>query len=48
MEYMSLQPAVSLHGGRKIDTSKMEGSVHFKDVTFSYPSRKDQVHVHFA
>ena len=48
MEYMSLQPAVSLHGGRKIDTSKMEGTVHFKDVTFSYPSRKDQVNVHFV
>lgn len=44
MEFMNLKPAVALRGGQTLDKSVIKGSVVFKDVTFCYPSRKDQVH----
>lgn len=43
MEFMNIKPSVGLHGGQKIDKNSIRGEVVFKDVTFSYPSRKDQV-----
>ena len=43
MEFMHIQPSVPLHGGLKLTSGSSRGSVMFKDVTFSYPSRKDQV-----
>ena len=45
MEYMSIQPSVSLHGGQRIEDKLIRGSVMFNDITFSYPSRSDQVGV---
>ena len=46
MEYMDRQPSLSLHEGKKLDSSEIKGKVVFKDVTFSYPLRKDQVCLH--
>ena len=44
MEYMDRQPSLSLlRGGKKLNPSEIEGKVVFKDVTFSYPLRNDQV-----
>ena len=45
MEYMDRQPSLSLRGGNKLNLSEIKGRVVFKDVTFSYPLRKDQVHI---
>jgi ATP-binding cassette subfamily B (MDR/TAP) protein 8 len=44
MEYMDRQSSLSLRGGKKLDSSEIKGKVIFKDVTFSYPSREDQVY----
>ena len=46
MEYMNVHPSVSLHGGERIDDGLIQGSVAFKDITFSYPSRNDQASGH--
>lgn len=43
MEFMNIKPSVALHGGQTFDKNSIRGEVVFKDVTFSYPSRKDQV-----
>ena len=46
MQFMNITPSISLHGGSRIDQMAIKGSVVFKSVTFSYPSRSDQVHVY--
>lgn len=42
-EYMELHPSVPLVGGTKVPVSEIEGRVEFKNITFSYPGRPEQV-----
>ncbi|XP_022110426.1 ATP-binding cassette sub-family B member 8, mitochondrial-like isoform X1 [Acanthaster planci] len=42
-EYLDLQPSIPLKGGKHIPYHSFYGNVQFKDVTFSYPTRPDQV-----
>ena len=46
IEFMDTQSPLSLRGGKRLDCREVKGRVTFKNVTFSYPSRKDQVHTH--
>lgn len=43
MEYMDKQPSLSLHGGKRLRSTEINGRVVFENVTFSYPLRKNQV-----
>ncbi|XP_038065674.1 mitochondrial potassium channel ATP-binding subunit-like [Patiria miniata] len=42
-EYLDLEPTIPLKGGKHILYHSFYGNVHFSDVTFSYPTRPDQV-----
>ncbi len=42
-EYMRLKPSVPLAQGRTIPTHCLHGNIKFDNVTFTYPSRVDQV-----
>nr|KAG5692158.1 hypothetical protein BaRGS_020706 [Batillaria attramentaria] len=47
-EYINMEPAVQLSGGKTIPYHALLGSIQFKDVTFSYPTRPEQEPVLFA
>lgn len=42
-EYINLKPTMSLRGGRTISDDLLTGHIEFKNVTFAYPSRPEQV-----
>ena len=42
-EYINLEPSMPLEGGKKIPYHALFGDVEFRDVTFTYPSRPQQV-----
>ena len=42
-EYIQLEPLVPLKGGAVIPSDELAGRVEFKNVTFRYPSRSEQV-----
>ena len=42
-EYIQQEPLVPLKGGAVIPSEELSGRVEFKNVTFRYPSRKEQV-----
>ncbi|KAK7476898.1 hypothetical protein BaRGS_00031837 [Batillaria attramentaria] len=42
-EYINMEPAVQLSGGKTIPYHALLGSIQFKDVTFSYPTRPEQI-----
>ncbi|KAL1501080.1 hypothetical protein ABEB36_006473 [Hypothenemus hampei] len=41
-EYIKMEPTMPLRGGQVIEPN-LKGSIQFKNVTFSYPTRKQQV-----
>ena len=42
-EYIENRPSMRLAGGLRIDRGSLEGRIEFKGVSFSYPTRADQV-----
>ncbi|XP_033641040.1 mitochondrial potassium channel ATP-binding subunit-like [Asterias rubens] len=42
-EYLELEPTIPLKGGKHIPFHSFYGNVRFNDVTFSYPTRPEQV-----
>lgn len=42
-QYSAIQPSIPLRGGKVIPFHSLFGQVEFKNVEFSYPTRKDQV-----
>ncbi|CAL1270222.1 unnamed protein product [Larinioides sclopetarius] len=42
-QYMNLTPGIPLRGGKILTDNDLHGEVKFNNVTFSYPSRPDQV-----
>lgn len=42
-EYMAATPSVPLRGGATLATNQIRGAVEFRNVTFAYPSRSQQV-----
>ena len=39
-EYINLEPEISMNvGGKKIPYHQMFGEIHFKDISFRYPTR---------
>lgn len=42
-EFTDLQPSISLHGGLRLPTVDLKGEIELKGVTFTYPSRSEQV-----
>ena len=42
-EYINLEPSMPLEGGKKIPYHSLFGDVEFRDITFTYPSRPQQV-----
>ena len=47
-EYMDLRPGMPVRGGMVLPNNDIQGEVKFKDVTFAYPTRKEQVCCPFA
>ena len=41
-EYISVRPTIPVEGGVKLDERELIGNVEFRDVTFRYPTRRDQ------
>ncbi|RZC33305.1 ATP-binding cassette sub-family B member 8, mitochondrial, partial [Asbolus verrucosus] len=41
-EYMNLQPTMPLRGGKTISEFDLKGDIEFTNVTFSYPTRRQQ------
>nr|AVT42121.1 ABC transporter B [Lissorhoptrus oryzophilus] len=43
-EYMNMEPSIRLKGGLSLPHDEIiKGNIEFKDVTFAYPTRKEQV-----
>jgi len=42
-EYINAEPSIPLEGGKKIPFYSLFGDIEFKNVTFTYPSRPDQI-----
>lgn len=42
-QYVKLQPTIPLKGGKVIPYHSLMGNIEFKNVSFSYPTRPDQV-----
>ena len=42
-EYINLEPSMPIKGGKKIPYHSLFGDVEFRDITFTYPSRPQQV-----
>ena len=47
-EYMDLRPGMPVRGGVVLPNMDIQGEVKFRDVTFAYPTRKEQVCCPFA
>ena len=44
-QYINLQAEIPIRGGQTIPVSQLTGSVEFRDVSFSYPTRPAVVSV---
>ena len=42
-EYMNLEPTIPIQGGLQIGNNNLLGQISFNDVTFTYPTRPEQV-----
>ena len=42
-EFADLRPSIPLHGGLKLPIVNLRGEIELKGVTFTYPSRSEQV-----
>lgn len=42
-EYIKMEPSVKLRGGKMIPEHLLKGSIEFKNVSFAYPTRPEQV-----
>lgn len=45
-EYLHIEPDVDLVRGGRIPTAELRGEIRFRDVCFSYPTRRDQQVLH--
>lgn len=43
LQYLSIQPQVDLINGSTISLDKLRGEIRFENVSFSYPSRPEQI-----
>lgn len=43
MQFINLKPEIPVKGGKIIPYHSLMGSVEFRNVTFAYPTRPDQV-----
>lgn len=41
-----MKPSVPLKGGHIIPENAMKGDIEFNNVSFAYPTRKEQVNIH--
>ncbi|CAH1163876.1 unnamed protein product [Phaedon cochleariae] len=42
-EYINMNPTMSLRGGKILSEDLLKGEIQFKNVTFAYPTRKQQI-----
>lgn len=42
-QYLAIEPRVDLIKGLQIPSNELHGEIRFENVSFSYPSRPDQV-----
>ena len=42
-EFTDLRPSIPLHGGLRLPIADLRGEIELKGVTFSYPSRSEQL-----
>ena len=42
-EFTDLRPSIPLHGGLKLPIAHLRGEIELKGVTFTYPSRSEQL-----
>jgi len=42
-EYMNLEPTIPIQGGLQVGNNNLLGQISFNDVTFTYPTRPEQV-----
>lgn len=43
LQYLSIQPKIDLINGTTIPLNKLRGEIRFENISFSYPSRPDQI-----
>ena len=46
LQYIQLVHNIPISGGHVIPSNELTGKVEFRNITFSYPSRPDQVMIH--
>lgn len=42
-EYISMSPSMKLKGGKIIPETLLKGDIEFRNITFAYPTRKEQI-----